>query len=365
MKRLEHLNAIGMSGRYRLQRAPCEVCGGSRFKPLQSVGRVGEPGVYGPLPVWACGRCGFVMINPRYERRFYANYYRSVYRRIATGSSAPTPEYLRRQIHRGERILRFLESLEPVKGRMLDIGCSAGATMIPFQKKGWRCVGLDPDVGSVKAGRSHLGLPVRVGHAENLPFRRAEFDLALSLGTFEHVRDLPRALRQCRRVLKPGGLLLMRIRSQALWGSPLEYYNHNHYRYFSEKTLRLALLRHGFEPLRFTDQLIEGIPGAAYVAARAGRAVPLPDLLRRMRAGDGDDAEEMARRLRRYRRRYRSRARSFLSLVDSCSGDSDRVLRAIRDGRARFTILDGPPREAVARAELEARLFLQHAGGLN
>jgi SAM-dependent methyltransferase len=356
-----HLNAIGMNGGYRLHLAACEICGGKGFSPLQELGRIGAPGVYGPLPVKACGRCGFVMINPRYERRFYVEYYRKLYRRVATGTPVPTVEYLRRQTRRGERIRLFLQPFAPADRRMLDIGCSAGATMIPFLRKGWSCVGVDPDGGAVRVGRQMLRLPVRTGSAEELPFRKGEFGLVLSLGTFEHVHDLGSAMRRCRRTLRDGGLLLMRTRSHAMWGSPLEYYNHNHTRYFSERTLRLALLRFGFEPVRFTAEPLEGIPGTFYTLSRAARPVPLRELLTKIDAGMRDDAGDLGRRLRSYAHRYETQARGFLSLVESCAGDPGRIARAVRAGKNRFTILDGPVKEAVRRAELEARLFLAQA----
>lgn len=360
-----HLKTIGINGTYRLRLVPCEICGGRRFGLLQALGRIGTPGTYGPLPVRACGRCGFVMINPRYERRFYVEYYRRLYRRVATGTPTPTAEYLQRQIRRGERIRLFLQPFAPEARKMLDIGCSAGATMIPFLRKGWSCVGVDPDGGSVRAGRQRLRLPVRIGSAEELSSKKGEFSLVLSLGTFEHVHDLGSAMRRCRRALGDGGLLFMRTRNHAMWGSPLEYYNHNHTRYFSERTLQLALLRFGFEPVRFTSEPLEGIPGTFYTLARAARPVPLRDLLRRINLGMRDNPAELGRRLRSYGRRYKAQARGFLSLVESCAGDSRRIARAVRAEKGPFTILDGPVKEAVQRAELEARLFLAQAGEKN
>ncbi len=360
----KYLEIIGMNGRYRPRTIPCEICDSRRFSLLQSKGRVGGPGVYGPLPVRVCGRCGFVMINPRYERRFYIDYYRKTYRHVATGRSAPTAEYLRRQTHRGEQILRFIEKAASSAGKMLDIGCSAGATMVPFLKAGWRCAGVDPDVGSVKTGRG-LRLPVRIGDAENLPFRKGEFSLAVSLGTFEHVYDFSRAMRRCRFVLEEGGLLLMRTRSHAMWGSPLEYYNHNHYRYFSNRTLKLALLRFGFKPIRFTSEPLEGIPGAYYTLARAARPLSRAELLDAIDGGTRDSAADLSHRLRTYERRFEDKARGFLSLVEACSGDTGRILKTIRKEKNPFTILDGPPEEAVQRAEMEARRFLAAAAKMN
>jgi demethylmenaquinone methyltransferase/2-methoxy-6-polyprenyl-1,4-benzoquinol methylase len=70
-------------------------------------------------------------------------------------------------------------------------------------------VGVDPSAGMLReAGRSFAG-PLVQGQVEALPFASARFDV-LTIGyALRHAADLDVAFRECRRVLKPGGRLLV------------------------------------------------------------------------------------------------------------------------------------------------------------
>lgn len=68
--------------------------------------------------------------------------------------------------------------------------------------------GIDPSAGMMSAARSHGFAPVR-GRAERLPFAAASFDF-LTLGfALRHLADLDRVFAEFRRVLRPGGRLLV------------------------------------------------------------------------------------------------------------------------------------------------------------
>src|SRR5262249_42900314 len=70
-------------------------------------------------------------------------------------------------------------------------------------------VGLDPSAGMLRVARGHgAGLLVQ-GQVEELPFERASFDL-LAIGyALRHAADLDVAFRECLRVLKPGGTIVV------------------------------------------------------------------------------------------------------------------------------------------------------------
>jgi demethylmenaquinone methyltransferase/2-methoxy-6-polyprenyl-1,4-benzoquinol methylase len=70
-------------------------------------------------------------------------------------------------------------------------------------------VGLDLSSGMLRELRRHLDLPLIQGRAERLPVPEASFDF-LSMGyALRHVADLERSFGEFRRVLKPGGTLLI------------------------------------------------------------------------------------------------------------------------------------------------------------
>jgi len=96
--------------------------------------------------------------------------------------------------------------------RVLDIGCGTGviaqhaANIVGSQG---RVIGLDPSIGMLRAAvRRRAPLAVQ-GLGECLPFMAGSFD-ALTMGyALRHVSDLGLAFREYRRVLKPGGRVLL------------------------------------------------------------------------------------------------------------------------------------------------------------
>lgn len=96
--------------------------------------------------------------------------------------------------------------------RLLDVatgtGLVAGGAAAILGEPG-RVIGIDPSRGMLAEARKALAGPLVQGSAEALPFRHDHFDM-LSMGfALRHVADLEVAFREYRRVLKPGGRLLL------------------------------------------------------------------------------------------------------------------------------------------------------------
>ena len=94
--------------------------------------------------------------------------------------------------------------------RVLDIGCGTGAHMaILAAHFGCEVAGVDASEGMLAQARAKLpGVDFRVGPAEQLPFADASFEAALMTMVAQHL-DRPRAFAEARRVLQPGGRLLI------------------------------------------------------------------------------------------------------------------------------------------------------------
>ncbi len=70
-------------------------------------------------------------------------------------------------------------------------------------------VGLDPSIGMLRQAQRTLAMPLVQGTVEDLPFATDHFDF-LSMGyALRHMADLGVAFRQCLRVLKPGGRIMI------------------------------------------------------------------------------------------------------------------------------------------------------------
>lgn len=115
-----------------------------------------------------------------------------------------------------------LARLRVVPGqRVLDLGCGPGDGTAWLAAQGAAAIGLDYSAGMVASARREPSLVGRLvrGDAGRLPFAEASFDKVVCTNSFHHYPDHARALAEMRRVLKPGGLLvLVDPRSDHLFG---------------------------------------------------------------------------------------------------------------------------------------------------
>lgn len=95
--------------------------------------------------------------------------------------------------------------------RVLDVACGTGASSLAaagIVGPSGSVIGVDPSTGMLREARRR-GLAVACGRAEALPFASASFDLVSMGYALRHVFDLRVAFAEYRRVLKPGGRLLL------------------------------------------------------------------------------------------------------------------------------------------------------------
>jgi arsenite methyltransferase len=93
---------------------------------------------------------------------------------------------------------------------VLDLAAGTGTSTVPFARIGARAVACDFSIGMLQVGkRAHPDLPFVAGDALALPFADETFDAAVATQVYEYVADMPAALAEARRVLRPGGRLLI------------------------------------------------------------------------------------------------------------------------------------------------------------
>ena len=109
----------------------------------------------------------------------------------------------------------FTEALKIVPGeKVIDVGCGPGGVHGRLSRAGALVSGIDASPGMVAEARAQaeqhgLNVEVQVGDAEHLPFPDDQFDAALCCHMLYHVPDIRKALTELRRVVRPGGRVLI------------------------------------------------------------------------------------------------------------------------------------------------------------
>lgn len=160
----------------------------------------------------------------------------------------------------------------PGSGRvLLDIGCGNGGLLYAHRRRFTELVGLEFSAERLRQAKVNLaGLAVRLvqGTAESLEqIDSGSIDRIVTSDVIEHIPDVYAAVAEMRRVLKPGGLLIVntpnvayakrRVQllagrfpstSQANEGLGSDVmFDGGHLHYFTYRSLRLLLQRRGFE----------------------------------------------------------------------------------------------------------------------
>lgn len=119
----------------------------------------------------------------------------------------------------------------PPGARILDLGCGAGHTAVTLAQRGYRVDALDCEKAMLnmtarRAQSAGVSLTLGIGDAHKLPFEDFSFDGVVALGLIPWLHSPHQALREMRRVLKPGGFLVIssdNLRRFTSWFDP--FYN--------------------------------------------------------------------------------------------------------------------------------------------
>lgn len=129
--------------------------------------------------------------------------------------------------NRGSRPLLFRSLLRTIRrrvgsGRLLDVGCGEGA-WLSYAATRFEAFGVDISAEGVEAAQERTGLSTIVcASATALPHADSAFDVVTALDVVEHIEDPALLLAEARRVLVPGGLLVLSTPNPSSLGSRLK-----------------------------------------------------------------------------------------------------------------------------------------------
>ncbi|MBA4381836.1 MAG: hypothetical protein C0406_04650 [Sideroxydans sp.] len=148
-------------------------------------------------------------------------------------------------------------------GRLLEVGFGNGATLARLGGLGWNVVGVEFD--EVSVGLAHdRGLDARLGSVEDAAFPSESFDAVVSSHVIEHLPDPLGFLKECRRVLKNNGRLVLTTPNAASLGHRLFVKNWRglepprHLHIFGPNALLALAKQAGFRDVRVTTTARSG-----------------------------------------------------------------------------------------------------------
>ncbi|MDH5509469.1 MAG: class I SAM-dependent methyltransferase [Nitrospinota bacterium] len=112
--------------------------------------------------------------------------------------------------------------------RLLDVGCGPGWVAMNYALGGARVCAMDLTFRAAQLSKAHLKLrearaDVIEADAESIPFRDGSFDVVVSSGVLHHTPDTPRAIGECHRVLKSGGIAKLTFYHKGILHHPVVF----------------------------------------------------------------------------------------------------------------------------------------------
>lgn len=144
-----------------------------------------------------------------------------------------------------------IEKLKPGKGSILDVGCSSGLFL--DQVPDWERHGVEISRKDGTKAKDRIGNNIFIGSIEEYPVREEYFDVITLQDVFDHFIDPISNLNKCKIMLKPGGLLVIKVHNiSCLFARICSSHFYAivppfHLFYFCERSLRFALENAGFQ----------------------------------------------------------------------------------------------------------------------
>jgi SAM-dependent methyltransferase len=200
-----------------------------------------------------CRNCGLEYISPRPRGSDIVQAY----------SQGDDPTYVS-QVKGRERTfaaaLADIESLQPRRGRLLDVGTAAGAFLAVARDRGWQVEGCEPNRWLADWGSKHYGLTIRPGELFDQDFAAGSFDVVTLWDVIEHTPDPSRVIAHAATLLGPGGLLVVNYPDRGSWlaralGRKWPFLSSVHLYYFTRRTMERLLRQHGCEVVRMRPHI--------------------------------------------------------------------------------------------------------------
>lgn len=206
--------------------------------------------VHAGVPFVRCGICASLYqgVEPDWAR--IATIYQNDYHQLRAHAGNPAIEAAK--CATAQHYLRMLERSRPPGRQLVEVGCSAGASLAVAAAAGWDVQGVEVSAASAAVAQQRPGVrAVHTGRLEDAPLDDGQTDVVMLLDVLEHIDPPEETLATIHRLLRPGGLVLIVTPdggslSTRLMGARWPHLFVDHVILFSRQGLRRCLEQAGF-----------------------------------------------------------------------------------------------------------------------
>ena len=227
-------------------------------------------------------RCSIVFVHPQlsmtktqslYDEGYFEQKYMGPMESGYVNAGAARKKMLRCLRH----ATSLCGSLDGQPGTILDVGCGMGRFLEIAQAEGWVGQGLELFSGIAQKTSGRLGIKVHRGSILEADLPGKSFDLITLFDVIEHIGEPVRALEICKRILKPGGVLVLTtpnfngLGRRVMGRDAFAIWPNEHLIYFRPSTLRKALGLAGFTDIEMRAMDIYPENVAMFLSRLRGR----------------------------------------------------------------------------------------------
>lgn len=233
---------------------PCPLCDSSKHKELYKE--------RGNLGIVRCINCNLIYTNPRLTEteEIYSGDTEGYFNEAKLILEGKAPH------HRDKNYTEDLELIHKYKpsGNFLDIGTNMGFFLRKAKQwKDWKLYGVEPSPSLSCMARKYFGLDIKTTSLKDACFENEFFDIITMTDVLEHIVNPGEILKEIRRILKPDGILFIKVPNGlfnlfklkiAGLAKKLKNYDifdsYEHVVHYSGNTLKKIIKKHGFQVIK-------------------------------------------------------------------------------------------------------------------
>ncbi len=189
----------------------CNFCGNNNYRLVHTLSDIRRK-LTTEYQLVVCEKCGLLYLNPQPENNILDAVYSQDYH-CFIGAIEDSRSFISRwaQLYglnrRCKTIIKHKKS-----GVLLDIGCSTGNFLNQMRKyNNWQVIGIEPTMHAAQFAREHYGLEVHTTNLIETHFPSSKFDVVTLWDVLEHTHNPREHLQEIFRILKPDGLLVIKV----------------------------------------------------------------------------------------------------------------------------------------------------------